>query len=303
MRYRDPSPGRHPEHVPVLVDAVLEWLQPHAGGLYVDATVGAGGHAERILEACGPDGQLVGIDRDPDALEAAGRRLSRFTGRVRLVSGDFRHLRDVLQEAGVREADGILFDLGVSSLQLERAERGFSFQLPGPLDMRMDPRQPQTAADLVNRLPENQLAELLLRYGEEPFARRIARSIVRRRPLRTTTDLAEAVQAAVPRSRWPRRTHVATRTFQALRIATNQELEALEAALAQVPDVLRPGARVVVISFHSLEDRLVKQAFRSDPRLRQLTLKPVRPGPEELRQNPRARSARLRAAERVEGLR
>lgn len=290
-------------HVPVLVDAVLEWLQPRPGGVYVDATVGAGGHAERILEACGPDGQLVGIDRDPEALEAAGRRLSRFTSRVRLVGGDFRHLRDLLQEAGVREADGILFDLGVSSLQLERAERGFSFHLPGPLDMRMDPRQRHTAADLVNGLPEDQLAELLRRYGEEPFARRIARSIVRRRPLRTTTDLVEAIQAAVPRSRWPRRIHVATRTFQALRIATNQELEALEAALAQVPDVLRPGARVVVISFHSLEDRLVKQAFRSDPRLRPLTRKPARPGPEEVRQNPRARSARLRAAERVEAVR
>ncbi len=290
-------------HVPVLVDAVLEWLQPRPGGVYVDATVGAGGHAERILEACGPDGQLVGIDRDPEALEAAGRRLSRFTSRVRLVGGDFRHLRDLLQEAGVREADGILFDLGVSSLQLERAERGFSFHLPGPLDMRMDPRQRHTAADLVNGLPEDQLAELLRRYGEEPFARRIARSIVRRRPLRTTTDLVEAIQAAVPRSRWPSRIHVATRTFQALRIATNQELEALEAALAQVPDVLRPGARVVVISFHSLEDRLVKQAFRSDPRLRPLTRKPARPGPEEVRQNPRARSARLRAAERVEAVR
>ncbi|MFN3286600.1 MAG: 16S rRNA (cytosine(1402)-N(4))-methyltransferase RsmH [bacterium] len=303
MQHREPSPGRHPVHVPVLVDAVLEWLQPRPGGLYVDATVGAGGHAERILEACGPDGQLVGIDRDPEALEAAGRRLSPYTSRVRLVGGDFRHLRDLLQEAGVREADGILFDLGVSSLQLERAERGFSFHLPGPLDMRMDPRQPQTAADLVNGLPENQLAELIQRYGEEPFARRIARSIVRRRPLRTTTDLVEAVQAAVPRSRWPRRIHVATRTFQALRIATNQELDALEAALAQVPDVLRPGARVVVISFHSLEDRLVKQAFRSDPSLRPLIRKPVRPGREEVRQNPRARSARLRAAERVEAVR
>ncbi|MCS7236302.1 MAG: 16S rRNA (cytosine(1402)-N(4))-methyltransferase RsmH [Armatimonadota bacterium] len=288
--------------MPVLVDAVLRWLEPRPGGVYVDATVGAGGHAERILEACAPTGRLVGIDRDPQALEAARERLSRFHGRVQLVRGNFADLQALLRELGVRVADGVLFDLGVSSLQLQHPERGFSFQLEGPLDMRMDPAQPQTAADLVNRLSEPELAELLRRYGEEPFARRIARSIVRRRPLRTTTELVEAVQAAVPRSRWPRRTHVATRTFQALRIATNRELEALQTALDEVPEVLRPGGRVVVIAFHSLEDRLVKQAFRSDPRLRPLLRKPVRPTPEELSANPRARSARLRAAERVEAV-
>jgi 16S rRNA (cytosine1402-N4)-methyltransferase len=288
--------------VPVLVDAVLRWLEPRPGGVYVDATVGGGGHAERILEASAPTGRLVGIDRDPHALEAARKRLSRFAGRVQLVHGNFADLQALLKELAVPVADGVLFDLGLSGLQLQRPERGFSFQVEGPLDMRMDPTQPQTAADLVNRLSEQELADLLRRYGEEPFARRIARSIVRRRPLRTTTDLVEAVQAAVPRSRWPRRTHVATRTFQALRIATNRELEALQAALAQVPEVLRPGGRVVVIAFHSLEDRLVKQAFRADPRLRPLLRKPVRPTPEEVFANPRARSARLRAAERVEAV-
>lgn len=292
--------GTEPEHLPVLAEAVLEWLQVRPGGIYVDATVGTGGHAERILEASSPTGQLVGIDRDPEALGVAGWRLARFPGRVRLVRGDFAQLRILLQEAGLPEGHGILFDLGISSLQLRRAERGFSFQLHGPLDMRMDPEQPTTAGDLVNNLPERELAELLRRYGEEPFARRIARSIVRRRPLRTTTDLVEAISAAVPPHRWPRRIHVATRTFQALRIATNRELEALQAALHQVPEVLRLGGRVAVISFHSLEDRIVKQAFQLDPRLRPLVRKPVRPSREEVLRNPRARSARLRVAERVE---
>jgi len=266
----------------------------------VDATVGAGGHAERLLEASGPSGRVVGIDRDPEALEVARHRLARFGGRLQLVHGNFAVLKMLLDKLGLREVDGVLFDLGVSSLQLQRPERGFSFQLPGPLDMRMDPGQEQTAADLVNRLSEVELADLLRRYGEESFARRIARSIVRRRPLHTTTELVEAVQAVVPRSRWPRRLHVATRTFQALRIATNRELECLEQALGQLPEVLRPGGRAVVISFHSLEDRLVKRAFQSDPRLRALTRKPVRASAEEVRANPRARSARLRAAERAE---
>lgn len=300
MGRRELPPEGPPEHVPVLLEAVLEWLRPRPGGVYVDATVGTGGHAERILEACGPTGRLVGIDRDPEALDVAHRRLRRFAGRVQLVRGDFADLKALLVRTGVPQVDGVLFDLGVSGLQLAHPERGFSFQLEGPLDMRMDPQQQLTAADLVNRLSERELASLLRRYGEEPFAGRIARSIVRRRPLRTTSDLVAAVEAAVPPGRRPRRIHVATRTFQALRIATNRELECLESALAQVPEVLRPGGRVVVISFHSLEDRLVKRAFRSDPRLVPLVRKPVRPGPEEVRRNPRARSARLRAAERVE---
>ncbi len=250
----------------------------------------------------GPQGLLVGIDRDPYALEVASRRLAPFGERVKLLRGDFAALCALAQQAGAVPADGVLMDLGVSSMQLSQPERGFSFQEEGPLDMRMDPSQGETAADLVNRLPESQLADLLRRYGQEPFARRIARAIVRHRPLRTTTELAELVCRAVPKRAWPRRVHVATRTFQALRIATNRELEALEQALRQVPEVLRPGGRVVVVAFHSLEDQLVKRAFRSDPRLRPLTRKPVRPSVEEVRRNPRARSARLRAAERVEVL-
>lgn len=286
--------------MPVLADAVVEWLRPRAGGVYVDATVGSGGHAERVLEASSPSGRLVGVDRDPQALQAARERLARFGDRVELVRGNFAHLPQLLASLGIREVDGVLFDLGVSSLQLQQAERGFSFHLPGPLDMRMDPDQAQTAADLVNSLPEQALAEILWRYGQEPFARRIARCMVRRRPLRTTTELVEAVKSAVPRSRWPRRLHVATRTFQALRIATNRELECLEKVLAALPTLVRPGGRAVVISFHSLEDRLVKQAFHLDLRWRPLVRTPVRPSPEEIRQNPRARSARLRAAERAE---
>lgn len=289
-------------HTPVLVEEVLHFLAPRPGGVYIDATVGTGGHAQYVLEAMGPQGLLVGIDRDPYALEVASRRLAPFGERVKLLRGDFAALCALAQQAGAVPADGVLMDLGVSSMQLSQPERGFSFQEEGPLDMRMDPSQGETAADLVNRLPESQLADLLRRYGQEPFARRIARAIVRHRPLRTTTELAELVCRAVPKRAWPRRVHVATRTFQALRIATNRELEALEQALRQVPEVLRPGGRVVVVAFHSLEDQLVKRAFRSDPRLRPLTRKPVRPSVEEVRRNPRARSARLRAAERVEVL-
>jgi 16S rRNA (cytosine1402-N4)-methyltransferase len=294
------APSAEFPHTPVLVEEVLRFLEPRSGGVYVDATVGAGGHAERILQATTPGGLLVGIDRDPYALEVASKRLARFGDRVRLVRGDFAALATLARQAGAVPADGVLMDLGVSSLQLTQPERGFSFQEEGPLDMRMDPSQAQTAADLVNTLSEAELADLLRRYGEEPFARRIARAIVHHRPLRTTTELVEVVRRAVPRRAWPRRVHVATRTFQALRIATNRELEALEQALRQVPEVLRPGGRAVVVAFHSLEDRLVKRAFGSDPRLRSLVRKPVRPSAEEVARNPRARSARLRAAERVE---
>lgn len=286
-------------HTPVLLSETLRWLDPGPGGVYVDATVGSGGHAEAILERIGPSGLLIGLDRDPEAIAFAQDRLARFGEAVRLVRANFATLRATLQGLGVARVDGVLMDLGVSSLQLARPERGFSFSLTGPLDMRMDPAIPTTAADLVNRLPEHALAEILARYGEEPFARRIAREIVRSRPLRTTEELREAVARAVPRRAWPRRIDVATRTFQALRIAVNQELEALEQALPQAVDVLVPGGRLVVIAFHSLEDRIVKQFLRRTERVRILTPKPVRPSPEEVRQNPRARSARLRAAEKL----
>ncbi|MCS7172277.1 MAG: 16S rRNA (cytosine(1402)-N(4))-methyltransferase RsmH [Armatimonadetes bacterium] len=286
-------------HIPVLLREVLTWLDPRPGGLYVDATVGTGGHAEAILERILPGGRLVGLDRDPEALAVARKRLERFGAAVRLVQANFADLQRVLRSLGIEGVGGVLLDLGVSGLQLAAPHRGFSFRLPGPLDMRMDPTAPVTAADLVNRLPERELAELLRRYGEEPFAFRIAREIVRRRPLSTTQELREAVLRAVPRSAWPRRVDVATRTFQALRIAVNRELEALEQVLPQAVEVLRPGGRLVVISFHSLEDRIVKRALRNTAHLRVLTPKPVRPSPEEVRRNPHARSARLRAAERI----
>jgi 16S rRNA (cytosine1402-N4)-methyltransferase len=289
-----------PLHVPVLLQEVLTWLDPRPGGLYVDATVGTGGHAEAILERILPGGRLVGLDRDPEALAVARRRLERFGEAVQLVQANFADLHYVLRALGIARVQGVLMDLGVSGLQLAAPHRGFSFRLAGPLDMRMDPASPVTAADLVNRLSEKELAELLRRYGEEPFAPRIAREIVRRRPLSTTQELREAILRAVPRRAWPRRVDVATRTFQALRIAVNRELEALEQALPQAAEVLDPGGRLVVISFHSLEDRIVKHTLRRAKSLRVLTPKPIRPSPEEVRRNPHARSARLRAAERVE---
>ncbi|MDR7445351.1 MAG: 16S rRNA (cytosine(1402)-N(4))-methyltransferase RsmH [Armatimonadota bacterium] len=287
-------------HVPVLLQEVLTWLDPRPGGLYVDATVGTGGHAEAILERILPGGRLVGLDLDPEALAVARRRLERFGDAVQLVQANFADLQHVLRTLGIARVQGVLMDLGVSGLQLATPHRGFSFRLAGPLDMRMDPASPVTAADLVNRLSEKELADLLRRYGEEPFAARIAREIVRRRPLSTTQELREAVLRAVPRRAWPRRVDVATRTFQALRIAVNRELEALEQALPQAVEVLGLGGRLVVISFHSLEDRIVKHALRSAKPLRVLTPKPIRPSPEEVRANPHARSARLRAAERIE---
>lgn len=306
-----------PDHVPVLVDEVLAHLDPRPGAVIVDATVGEGGHAEAILQRIAPAGRLIGLDRDPDALARAEERLRRFGRNVTLRHANFADLDDILDALGVKAVDGILFDLGLSARQLLDPERGFSFDHPGPLDMRVDRSQVTTAADLVNSLPERDLADLLARYGEERAARRIAREIVARRPLRTTVDLVRAVEAAVGGRRT--RIHPATRTFQALRIATNGELAALERALPQAIRRLRPGGRLCVISFHSLEDRIVKGALARHSRgcvcppevpecrcggtklVRILTKKPVVPSPEEVRRNPRARSARLRAAERLSG--
>lgn len=285
-------------HTPVLLGEVVEWLRPHPGGVYVDTTVGLGGHAAAVAEHIGPLGHLIGIDRDPEAVALASERLAPWGDRVRIVQANFETLDAVLDAIGVGQVDGVLADLGVSSPQLDRPSRGFGFRAAGPLDMRMDPGEAQTAADLVNHLPERDLADILYRYGEERFARRIAREVVRRRPLRTTADLADAVRAAVPRRAWPRSTDVATRPFQALRIAVNRELESLERMIPQSVGRLRAGGRIVVIAFHSLEDRIVKRAFAGDERLRVLTRKPVRPSPAEVTRNPRSRSARLRAAER-----
>ncbi len=283
-------------HQPVLLAEALELLAVRPGGRYVDGTVGLGGHAEAVLRQSAPDGTLLGVDRDSEALAATADRLHAFGQRVRLVHADFREIPSLL---GGEKADGILLDLGVSSLQLDSSERGFSFRAEGPLDMRMDRSHGQTAAELVNRLPERELADLIYRYGEERASRRIARAIVnarRRERIATTTELATLVRRAAGRSRRPG-IDPATRTFQALRIQVNRELEDLVACLRDLAASLAAGGRLVVIAFHSLEDREVKQTFRELARsgFALLTKKPRSPGPAELSRNPRARSARLRA--------
>jgi 16S rRNA (cytosine1402-N4)-methyltransferase len=264
--------------------------------LVVDMTLGAGGHAAALLEA-GVE-RVLGIDRDPLAIEAATERLAAFSGRVRLVQARFSEVDEHVVED---VADGLLFDLGVSSMQLDVPERGFSFRHDAPLDMRMDPSidsDEPTAADLVNGLPERELADLVYRYGDERRSRPIAAAIVRHRPITTTDELAGVIVSAVGRR--PGGPHPARRTFQALRIAVNRELEELAASLPHAAELLGPGGRVVAISYHSLEDRIVKRALRGDARLRAVTKKPVRPTAREVEANPRARSAKLRAADRVE---
>lgn len=300
-----------PGHRPVLLEEVMEALAVRAAGRYVDATYGRGGHAAAILARLGPAGRLLAIDRDPEAVADARGRLGG-DPRVTVVHASFERLGELVDGLGwTGRVDGVLMDLGVSSPQLENPERGFSFLRDGPLDMRMDPAGGESAADWLNRAPEREIARVIAEYGEERFARRIARAIVRARPLRRTAELAKVVARAVP-TREPGR-HPATRTFQAIRIHVNRELEALRTALAQAVEALAPGGRLVVISFHSLEDRIVKRFLRAEarpappapglppprePRLR-LVGGPVRPGAAEVATNPRARSAVLRAAERV----
>ncbi len=295
-------------HVPVLVREVVAGLQPKPEGVYLDCTVGGGGHAAAILEAAGPPSRLVGIDRDPEVIVVAGNRLAPFGDRVQLIRGDYRELRFLVSDLHPEGFDGILYDLGVSSLQFDDPARGFSFQFEGPLDMRID-RQGggPTARDLLDELAEQDLARMIREYGEERWARQIARNIVRHRgSLETTRDLAELVGRAIPRRFWPRRIHPATRTFQALRIAVNRELEGLETALEAGIGVLKAGGRICVIAFHSLEDRVTKHLFRrlaapgAVPAVSIVTRRPVRPSPEEAARNPRARSAKLRVAERRE---
>ncbi|MEO8423022.1 MAG: 16S rRNA (cytosine(1402)-N(4))-methyltransferase RsmH [Actinomycetota bacterium] len=280
-------------HDPVMVREVIGFLGGR--GTVVDMTLGAGGHAEALLAA--GVSRLVGIDRDPTALALAGERLAVFGGRFQPVRARFS---EVDEEVVVGPVDGVLFDLGVSSMQLDRPERGFSYREDGPLDMRMGDEGP-TAADLVNALPEGELADVIFEYGQEPKSRRIAAAIVRARsraPIAGTDELAGIVVSAVGRR--PGGPHPARRTFQALRIAVNREIEELAASLPQAVDLLAPGGRVVVIAYHSLEDRIAKQTFRADGRLAILTKKPLRPSATEIETNPRARSAKLRAAERVE---
>jgi len=287
-------------HVPVLVREAIEYLTVQPDGIYIDATLGAGGHAEEILRRL-ERGRLLGLDRDPQALEVARERLAGFSEKLTMLHGNFEEIDALHAASGLPPVDGVLADLGVSSLQLGDASRGFSFSLPGPLDMRMDPNSDTTAADIVNRTGERDLANLIYELGEERHSRRIARAIVKARPYRTTTELAQVVTRAIPSRAGLHQIHPATRTFLALRLAVNRELENLEQFLDRVLLVLRPGGRVVILSFHSLEDRRVKHAFqrwRREGRARLLTRKVVRPTEEEVRANPRARSVKLRAAER-----
>lgn len=302
-------------HTPVLYHETIKALQPQPGGLYVDGTVGAGGHAWGILEASSPDGKLLGLDLDPQALALAQERLAPFGDRVILKRASYVTLRGQLAALGWEPIHGMVLDLGVSSMQLDTPERGFSFRSDAPLDMRFNPEATTTAADLVNTLPEGDLADLIFRYGEERRSRQVARAIVAARPLYRTGALAEVIAKAT--SSGKPGIHPATRTFQALRIAVNGELEAIEQVLPQAIEALAPGGRLAVIAFHSLEDRIVKQFFRQEsqdclcpPRqplctcghkasLTEITRKPLQPSETEARENPRARSSRLRVAEKI----
>ncbi len=295
-------------HRPVMLEEVLAWLRPRAGGLYLDGTIGAGGHSRAILEASGPDGRVIGLDRDAAAVAAARETLSAFGDRALIMQAEYREAAETVRDATARGLDGALLDLGVSSMQLDQAARGFSFMAEGPLDMRMDQREPCTAANLVNRLPEKELARILFEYGEERYSRRIARAIIRRRetaPILTTLALVDVLRGTVPPAYLHGRLHFATRTFQALRIAVNHELEDLGSSLRLVAGLLRPGGRFVVLSFHSLEDRIVKHTFRAlaggvDAGFAVLTKRPLEPSERECAENPRARSAKLRVIERGE---
>jgi 16S rRNA (cytosine1402-N4)-methyltransferase len=311
---------KHEGHEPVLLHEALELLDPRPGQVLVDATLGLGGHAEAMLERVAPTGRVVGIDRDPLALERALARLARFGESLTALHGDHADLPQLLAECRLEAVDGILFDLGLSSMQLDDPQRGFSFRFDAPLDMRMDPGQPNTAASLLAELTEEELRRVLWRYGEERRARAIARAIVERRkraPLRRTGELAELVRHVAGPAAARYRIDPATRTFQALRIAVNGEIDALEQTLEQAERLLRPGGRLVVISFHSLEDRCVKHLLRGlaaccvcppdlpvcgcgrQDRVRILTSKPVRASVDEIARNPRSRSAKLRAAEKL----
>ena len=302
-------------HEPVLYKEIIHALQPHAGGRYVDGTLGAGGHARGIMEASAPDGQLLGLDVDPQALAIARRILAPYEHRIHLAQASYTSLSTQLAQLEWDAVDGILLDLGASSMQFDTPERGFSFQQDAPLDMRFGPHLPQTAADLVNTYPEGELADLIYRYGEERESRKIARAIVRARPIHTTRELVAVIEAVSPRR--GERVHPATRTFQALRIAVNEELRSIEEVLPQAVTALKSGGRLAIISFHSLEDRIVKDFLREQSKdlvnppyeriyeverkatLKEVNRKPITPSEDEIRTNPRARSAKLRIAEKT----
>jgi 16S rRNA (cytosine1402-N4)-methyltransferase len=304
-----------PVHVPALLNEVIVGLQPRGGGYFIDCTVGLGGHAAAILEKISPSGRLLGIDADPEAIKISQDKLSDYGEAVTLVNDNFVNLEAICERYRFHPVDGILFDLGVSSLQLDTAERGFSFHLDAPLNMRFDPGQALTASDIVNSFSEQELAKLIERYGEERHSRRIARNIVQNRPIATTVELAHLIEQVLGGKR--AKIHPATRTFMALRIAVNSELQNLELALKQTPNLLRPGGRLTVISYHSLEDRIVKQFMRYAassclcppgtvicrcghvPTLKLISRKVIKPTSLETESNPRSRSAKLRIAERL----
>ncbi len=294
-------------HVPVLAEEICHWLSPKPGGIYIDCTLGMGGTSLKILERTGSNAHILGLDRDPEALACAKKTLESFGSQVKYLNGNYSHMVELVHEAGYEKVDGVVFDLGVSSLQLDKPERGFSFAMDGPLDMRMNQTQGPTAADLVKVLPEKELADLFFTCGEERFSRRIAQAIVQSRKtfaLETTQALVAVIKGAVPHTYRKGRIHCATRTFQALRIRVNQELESLQPALQSAVSLLREGGRVCVVAFHSLEDRVVKHTFRGlagrdNPTLSVLTKRPVTAQQQEIDQNPRSRSAKLRVAQRV----
>lgn len=310
-------------HRPVLYKQIINAIQPFDGGKYVDCTVGAGGHAFGILEACSPNGKLLGLDVDPHALDLAKKKLATFGNRAVLLNVSYKHLSKTLTEEGWENVDGILIDLGVSSMQLDDPQRGFSFLRDAPLDMRFDPTGSVRAEDLVNELSENQLADLIYKYGEELHSRKIAKAIVINRPISSASQLAELIVATVgyhEHKHSKHRRHPATRTFQALRIEVNQELNSLEKVLPQTIDSLNQKGRLAIIAFHSLEDRMVKQFFQQESvdcicppeipvcvcshraRLKIITRRPIRPEQYEIDNNPRARSARLRVIEKINSL-
>ncbi len=308
-------------HVPVMLAEVLQYLDPRSGETIIDGTVGGGGHSIEIVKRILPNGRLIGIDRDEEALAAASRRLSEFSQNVTLVKGNFADLGAIVRNLGIEATDGVLLDLGVSSYQLDTAERGFSFKADAPLDMRMDKTQRLTAREVVNAYSERRLNEIIRDYGEERWAKRIAQFIVDRRsrkPINTTGELVDVILSAIPAAARPKDIHPATRTFQALRIEVNRELESLRTGLEAAIDLLRPNGRIVVLSWHSLEDRIVKDIMQkragrcvcppglpvcacgAEKELEILTKRPVTASPEEISANPRARSAKLRAARKLQ---
>lgn len=288
-------------HPPVLLKESLEYLKAKEGGVFVDATLGGGGHTEAILKA-NPKNRVIGIDRDEEAIERAIKRLKPYGDRVSIYHGNFSQIDQVLKEEGINRVKGILFDLGVSHFHL-RGERGFTVWKEQPLDMRMDRRQKLTAKEVVNELSERELARIIFEFGEERFARKIAREIVKRRklkPIETTKELAEIVERVIPKKVWAgRKRHPAVKTFQAIRIFVNKEFEEIEKAIPKASSFIEEEGRIVVITFHSLEDRLVKNLLKGLEGFKVLTKKPVEPKEEEVRENPAARSAKLRAAERI----